>query len=282
MIRIGIDTGGTFTDFVRFDADGLSVHKVRSTPDDPSRAILQGLADLGRAAGGLDVVHGSTVATNAVLERTGARVALITTAGFEDVVRIGRQTRRALYDLQQELPRPLVDPALTFGCRERLAAGGEVLIPLDDAEIAAVVGRVRASGATAAAVCFLHAYRNDAHERRLAEALAAAGLAVSASSAVLREYREFERWSTTLVDAYVTPLMAPTWRRSRTAWPAIAWGSCSPTAGRSRRRPPGRPASAPSCRGPPPAPSAPAPWPKRPATRGRSPSTWAGPPATSA
>jgi N-methylhydantoinase A/oxoprolinase/acetone carboxylase beta subunit len=208
MTRIGIDTGGTFTDLVRFGADGLSVHKVRSTPDDPSRAIRQGLADLGHAPGGLDVVHGSTVATNAVLERKGARVALVTTAGFEDVVRIGRQTRRALYDLQQEAPRPLVDPALTFGCRERVTAEGDVLIPLDEPEIAAVVDRVRASGAIAVAVCFLHAYRNDVHERQLADALTAAGLVVSASSRVLREYREYERWSTTLVDAYVTPLMA--------------------------------------------------------------------------
>ena len=99
MIRIGVDTGGTFTDLVRFGPEGVSVHKVRSTPDDPSRAILEGIADVAGAGTGLDVVHGSTVATNAVLERSGARVALVATAGFEDVVRIGRQTRRALYDL---------------------------------------------------------------------------------------------------------------------------------------------------------------------------------------
>ena len=177
MIRIGVDTGGTFTDLVRFGPEGISVHKVRSTPDDPSRAIVEGISDVaGAAAGtGLDVVHGSTVATNAVLERRGARVALVATAGFEDVVRIGRQTRRALYDLMQEDRRPLVDPALTIGVRERLAADGRPLIPLDDDEVARVVAHVRASGATAAAVCLLHAYRNPAHEERLAAALDAAG-----------------------------------------------------------------------------------------------------------
>jgi N-methylhydantoinase A/oxoprolinase/acetone carboxylase beta subunit len=207
MIRVGVDTGGTFTDLVRFGPEGVSVHKVRSTPDDPSRAIVEGIADVAVPGSGLDVVHGSTVATNAVLERRGARVALVATAGFEDVVRIGRQTRRALYDLMQEDRRPLVDPALTIGVRERLAADGRALIPLDDAEIARVVAHVRASGASAAAVCLLHAYRNPVHEERLAAALEAAGLAVSASSRVLREYREYERWSTTIVNAYVTPLM---------------------------------------------------------------------------
>jgi len=207
MIRIGVDTGGTFTDLVRFGPEGVSVHKVRSTPDDPSRAIVEGIADVAPTGGGLDVVHGSTVATNAVLERRGARVALVATAGFEDVVRIGRQTRRALYDLMQEDRRPLVDPALTIGVRERLAADGQPLIPLEDGEIARVVAQVRASGATAAAVCLLHAYRNPAHEERLAAALEAAGLDVSASSRVLREYREYERWSTTIVNAYVTPIM---------------------------------------------------------------------------
>ena len=207
MIRVGVDTGGTFTDLVRFGPEGISVHKVRSTPDDPSRAIVEGITDVAGAGTGLDVVHGSTVATNAVLERRGALVALVATAGFEDVVRIGRQTRRALYDLMQEDRRPLVGPALTIGVRERLDADGRPLIPLDDDEIARVVAHVRASGATAVAVCLLHAYRNPAHEERLAAALGAAGLAVSASSRVLREYREYERWSTTIVNAYVTPIM---------------------------------------------------------------------------
>ena len=207
-VRIGVDTGGTFTDLVRFGPDGLSVHKVRSTPDDPSRAIVDGIAAVAGVGSGLDVVHGSTVATNAVLERRGARVALIATAGFEDVVRIGRQTRRALYDLWQEDRRPLVEPGLTLGCRERLAADGTVLIPLEAVEVARIVGCVRAASATAVAVCLLHAYRNPTHEDQLAAALADEGLVVSTSSGVLREYREYERWSTTIVDAYVTPIMA--------------------------------------------------------------------------
>jgi N-methylhydantoinase A/oxoprolinase/acetone carboxylase beta subunit len=207
-VRIGVDTGGTFTDLVRFGSDGVVVHKVRSTPGDPSRAIVDGLAAIATIGSGLDVVHGSTVATNAVLERRGARVALVVTAGFEDVVRIGRQTRRSLYDLQQEIPRPLVEPALTFGCRERLAADGQPLIALEEAEIARIVAAVRGSGAAAAAVCLLHAFRNPAHEERLGDALSAAGVPVSVSSRVLREYREYERWSTTVANAYVTPIMA--------------------------------------------------------------------------
>jgi len=208
MTRIGVDTGGTFTDFVLLDGGRMAVHKVRSTPDDPSRAILQGIADLGADLRKPDVVHGSTVATNALLERRGARVALVTTAGFEDVLRIGRQTRRALYDFLVEDRRPLVDPALTFGLPERLAADGSVLVPLDDAAIDAVAGALRAGGAESVAVCLLHAYVDAGHERRVAARLEAAGLPVSASHRVLPEYREFERSSTTVVNAYVTPLMA--------------------------------------------------------------------------
>jgi len=120
MIRIGVDTGGTFTDFVLRDDDRVAVHKVRSTPDDPSRAILQGLAELGMPLTGADVVHGSTVATNAVLERRGAKVALVATAGFEDVLRIGRQTRRELYNVFVADRRPFVDADLVVGIRERV------------------------------------------------------------------------------------------------------------------------------------------------------------------
>jgi N-methylhydantoinase A/oxoprolinase/acetone carboxylase beta subunit len=208
MIRVGVDTGGTFTDLVMLGPDGVAVHKVRSTPDDPSRAIIQGIEEIAGRTEGADVVHGSTVATNAVLERKGARVALVATAGFEDVVRIGRQTRRELYNLMQEDRRPLVEPGLTFGCLERLAADGSVIEPIAPQTLADLVTHVRASGAGAAAVCFLHSYRNPDHERQVAEALEAAGVTVSASYRVLREYREYERWSTTIVNAYVTPLMA--------------------------------------------------------------------------
>ena len=208
MIRIGVDTGGTFTDFVLRDDDRVAVHKVRSTPDDPSRAILQGLAELGMPLTGADIVHGSTVATNAVLERRGAKVALVATAGFEDVLRIGRQTRRELYNVFVADRRPLVDADLVVGIRERVGADGSVLEPLDDVALAALGSRLREGGAEAVAVCFLHSYINPSHERAVTERLERQGFVVSASHRVLPEYREFERWSTTVVNAYVTPLMA--------------------------------------------------------------------------
>jgi N-methylhydantoinase A/oxoprolinase/acetone carboxylase beta subunit len=205
--RFGIDTGGTFTDFVRLDRDGLVVHKVRSTPDDPSRAILAGLTELAPPAAAVDVVHGSTVATNAVLERKGARVALIATEGFEDVVRIGRQTRPELYNVFVPPPRPIVDPDLTFGVRERLDAAGGRLTGVDEAGVDRLVPALRERGTAIVAVCLLHAYANPAHERQVAERLRRSGFQVCASSEVLPEYREFERWSTTVVNAYVTPLI---------------------------------------------------------------------------
>lgn len=215
-MRIGVDTGGTFTDFVRIDARGLSTHKVRSTPDDPSRAILEGLAALGlkraadAASGGAQrdaVVHGSTVATNAVLERKGARVALVATSGFEDVIHIGRQTRPELYNIFVAPRVPLVDRGLVFGVRERLDHTGAVVTPLDPADIDRLVADIRAVGAEIVAVCLLHSYVNPAHEQVVAARLRAAGLIVCTSTEVLPEYREFERWSTTVVNAYVTPLM---------------------------------------------------------------------------
>jgi N-methylhydantoinase A/oxoprolinase/acetone carboxylase beta subunit len=219
VFRFGIDTGGTFTDFVRFGPDGLVVHKLRTTPDDPSKAILAGMADLdpqpvagprrGQAGARVQitVVHGSTVATNAVLERKGARVALFATGGFEDVLRIGRQTRPQLYNLFVPVPRAIVETDLTFGVGERVDATGDVLIAPDDGEVDRLAGLARERGADIIAVCLLHSYVNPAHERRVAERLRHAGWGVSASHEVLPEYREFERWSTTVVNAYVMPLI---------------------------------------------------------------------------
>jgi N-methylhydantoinase A/oxoprolinase/acetone carboxylase beta subunit len=206
-LRVGIDTGGTFTDFVRLGPDGLTVHKRRSTPADPSRAILDGLAALAPDTGRVDVVHGSTVATNAVLERRGARVGLLATAGFEDVIRIGRQTRPELYNLFGPARRPIVEAALTLGVGERLDASGAVLAAVDEAGVDDAARRLRERGAEIVAVCLLHAYANPAHERQVAERLRRAGWQVCASHEVLPEYREFERWSTTVVNAYVTPLV---------------------------------------------------------------------------
>ncbi len=210
-IRIGVDTGGTFTDFVALSADGsLRVHKLRSTPDDPSRAILAGVAELTQQvqAAELEVTHGSTVATNAVLERKGARIALLATAGFEDVLRIARQTRRELYNFQVEAPKPLVDPALTFGVHERLAHDGSVIEALDAGEAERLVALVRQCGVSSVAVCLLHSYANAEHEVLLSRALEQAGFQVSSSHRILPEYREYERWATTAVNAYVTPKMA--------------------------------------------------------------------------
>jgi len=214
-MRIGVDTGGTFTDFVRIDSKGLSTHKVRSTPDDPSRAILEGLNALGLdvsgsgavATGRDDVVHGSTVATNAVLERKGARVALVATAGFEDVIHIGRQTRPELYNIFVKPRQPLVDRGLVFGVRERLDHNGAVITALDPSEVDRLAVVIKSGGADIVAVCLLHSYVNDTHEQMVASRLRAAGLIVCTSAEVLPEYREFERWSTTVVNAYVTPLM---------------------------------------------------------------------------
>ena len=205
-LRIGIDTGGTFTDFVRIEDGVLVTHKLRTTPDDQSRAILAGISELS-ATGTADVVHGSTVATNAVLERKGARVGLVTTSGFEDVIRIGRQTRPELYNIFVPLPRPIVESDLTFGVAERLDADGHVLTPLGPGDVEQLAARLTSANADVAAVCLLHSYVNHAHEQAIAAKLRDAGWLVSVSSEVLPEYREFERWSTTVVNAYVSPLI---------------------------------------------------------------------------
>lgn len=221
-VRVGIDTGGTFTDFVRLDGRRLTVHKVRSTPDDPSRAILDGLGEIARGAETPGVIHGSTVATNAVLERTGARVALVATRGFEDVLRIGRQTRTELYNHFVPLPRPLVGPLMTFGVSERLDAAGVSLVDVDDNEVERLAAQLRASGAEIVAVCLLHSYANPQHEQAVAAGLRRAGLRVCASHAILPEYREFERWSTTVVSAYVTPIVDRYLGRLESALPNLS------------------------------------------------------------
>ena len=209
-LRVGVDTGGTFTDFILVEDGRARVHKVLSTPDDPARAILQGLKELleGAPAREVDLTHGSTVATNALLTRRGAKTALVTTAGFEDMIEIGRQNRKELYNLAYKRPAPLVPRGLRFGVRERLDERGEVLVPLDARALASIARRLKARGAESVAVCFLHSYANPDHERRAAEALRKAGFFVSASSRVLPEYREYERASTACANAYVSPLMS--------------------------------------------------------------------------
>lgn len=219
MIRVGVDTGGTFTDLVMFDGAALTVHKVRSTPSDPASAILAGIAALLGESHGAYVVHGSTVATNAVLERKGARVALLTTAGFEDALRIGRQTRRELYNFMADAPLPVVEDGMVIGIRERISATGAVIEPLDEDQVAALPARLHVLNAESVAICLLHSYANPVHEERIFQALQEAGFSVSASHRVLPEYREVERWSTTAANAYITPVIARYLTRLETSLP---------------------------------------------------------------
>jgi len=211
---VGIDVGGTFTDFVFVEDGRLSVYKRPSTPDDPARGVLEGLAEVASATRGSgfslipdEVVHGSTVATNAVIERKGARTALITTRGFRDVLVIGRQTRPRLYDLSPRRPPPLVPDELRLGVSERLDYRGRVLEALDAAEAESLLDRLQAEGVESLAVCLLFSFLNPEHERLLTEAARRRGMAVSASHEVLPEHREYERMSTTVINAYVSPVM---------------------------------------------------------------------------
>ena len=207
MRRIGVDIGGTFTDFVLQDGDTLRAYKVLSTPRDPARAVLAGLPPSGSAPVA-EVIHGSTVATNAVLERRGARTAFLTTRGFRDLLLIGRQNRRSLYDLFDDRPAPLVPPDLSFEVTERVLRDGTVLTPLSAEEIPPLVERLRAAGVESVAVCLLFSFVRPDHERQLGQALRQAGFHVSLSSQVLPEFREYERASTTALDAYVAPIVA--------------------------------------------------------------------------
>jgi N-methylhydantoinase A len=203
---IGIDTGGTFTDIAAVIDGELKIHKLLSTPRDPAAAVLAGLdALLGEQTGAL-VTYSSTVATNALLERRGARVALVTNAGFEDLIEIGRQNRSDIYALAPTRPEPLVAREMRFGVRERTWFDGQIAQELDGAEIEALL-KSPAAQAESFAVCLLHSYANPASETRLADELEKLKRPLSVSHRLLPEYREFERLSTTVINAYVAPLM---------------------------------------------------------------------------
>jgi N-methylhydantoinase A len=203
-LRIAIDTGGTFTDCVYLAEGQLKVLKVLSTPADPSLGVLEALARIG-ADERMDVRHGTTVGTNTMLERTGARVAFITTAGFEDTLAIGRQTRSRLYDWFAPVPLCLTPRELRFGVPERVSAEGEILRSPTEAELAALVDRVRASGAEAVAISLLFSFANPKTERRVEAALRCLDVPISTSHRILPEFREYERASTTVVNAYLAP-----------------------------------------------------------------------------
>jgi N-methylhydantoinase A len=215
MPILGVDTGGTFTDFYLIADDAsVTVYKRPSTPDDPARAILDGLTEIRSHLPSssfrlppLDLIHGTTVATNAIIERKGARTALITTRGFRDVLVIGRQTRPKLYDLSPQREPPLVPDDLRLEATERLDFRGEVLTPLEPAEVERLLDDIQAAGAESLAVCFLFSFVNPDHERLVAEAARKRGIPVSASHEVLPEHREYERTSTTVANTYVAPVM---------------------------------------------------------------------------
>lgn len=210
--RVGVDVGGTFTDVVVETPDGILVHKVPSTPLDPSEGFERGLREAMALAGvprPTLIAHGTTVATNAVLERKGARTALIATEGFRDLLQIGRQRRPSLYDLAADRPPPVVERDRSFEVGGRMDPSGEVIEALDEERAADVVGRVVEEGCESVAVCLLFSFANPQHESRLRELLArrAPGVRVSLSSEVLGEFREYERASTTSLDAYVGPVV---------------------------------------------------------------------------
>ena len=217
MVRIGLDVGGTFTDFAVFDSARKAVlyHKVASTPANPAEAIRLGLQQIIERYG-IDPAeiqflgHGTTVATNMVLERKGAKAGLITTRGFRDVLEIGRQTRPNLYDYTQRNPRPLAARQDRHEVRERVHADGNIEVTLDESDLRAAVQALRQAGVESVAVCFLHSYRRPEHECAARDFVKREmpGCYVSASSDVVPEFREYERMSTTVINAYVGPRVA--------------------------------------------------------------------------
>jgi len=205
---IGIDIGGTFTDFVVYSSRDQSLQrlKILSTPSDPADAVLQGLTKLSQPAN-RHIVHGSTVATNAILERKGVRTALITTKGFRDVLLIGRQDRPELYDLFPCIPPPLVPREWSFEITERVDYEGKVVTPLQENELDSIIKELKSQHIQSVAVSFLFSFVNPAHEQWVANRLRAGGVFVTASSQILPEFREYERTSTTVVNAYVSPVL---------------------------------------------------------------------------
>jgi len=208
--RLGVDVGGTFTDLVALVDGRLITAKVPTTPKNQARGVVSALDVVRPALGAVaSFAHGSTVATNALLERRGARTALVTTEGFRDVIEIGRQNRPALYDLTRDRPAALVPRELRFTVRERMGRDG-VLVPLDEDSVGAAVKACREANVEAVAVCLLFGFLHPEHEQRMGKALREAlpGVQVSLSSEVLPEFREYERCSTTVCNSYLTPRLA--------------------------------------------------------------------------
>ena len=208
---IGVDTGGTFTDIVMRINNDLFTHKVLSTPQNPAYAVIQGVREIlqmhNTDAEQLEIVHGSTVATNALLERRGARIALVTTKGFEDILEIGRQARPNLYDFFVERPAPLVPTERRFGISERTLHTGEIQTEIKPTDLDVLASELAALELDAVAICFLFAYVTPRNEQIVAEHLTPLGVPISCSHEVLPEYREYARFSTTVANAYIRPTL---------------------------------------------------------------------------
>ena len=206
-LRIAVDTGGTFTDCVCVERGKLRMAKVFSTPADPSQAIAEALAQIAPASAEFVLLHGTTVGTNTLLQRKGARVAFVTTAGFEDTIEIGRQNRPKLYDLCFERTPPLVERNLRFGVPERVSAEGEILQAPTRDELRLLARAVHASDAESIAVSTLFSFANAQNESAIGRVLEELGLPLSLSHVILPEFREYERASTVVVNAYLQPIM---------------------------------------------------------------------------
>jgi N-methylhydantoinase A len=206
-LRIAIDSGGTFTDCVWLEGSTPRVLKVFSTPRDPSLAIAEAVEKIATTSDEVTILHGTTVGTNTLLQRKGARVAFVTTAGFEDSIEIGRQNRPRLYDFFFEKDPPLAPPELRFGVEERTSAAGDILVAPERSSLKELSGHVAAQKPQAIALSLLFSFANPANEQVVAEELARLGVPVSVSHRILPEFREYERASTVLVNAYLQPVM---------------------------------------------------------------------------
>jgi N-methylhydantoinase A len=205
-LRVAIDTGGTFTDCVWIDTGRLRMLKVFSTPADPSQAIVEALGKINHQ-GELVILHGTTVGTNTLLERKGARTALVTTAGFEDAIEIGRQARPKLYDFFFDRVEPLVPAALRYGIEERTGSGGEILTSPSPADLKSLAAQVAANEPESIAISLLFSFANPKNESAIADALKPLGIPLSISHQILPEFREYERTSTVVINAYLQPVM---------------------------------------------------------------------------
>lgn len=210
--KIGVDTGGTFTDIVMSMNSSLWTHKVLSTPHNPAHAVIKGVSEILKmhditSFNDVDIVHGSTVATNALLERRGAHIAVITTKGFEDVLEIGRQARHDLYDIFVERPDPLIPAERRFGIRERTLHTGEIRTEISSADLKLLTEDLITLDLDAIAICLLFSYVNPKNEQIVAEHLSSLNIPISCSHEILPEYREYARFSTTVANAYIRPTL---------------------------------------------------------------------------